>query len=141
MALSGLAVATGIARSPLAEPRWPLVAAAVVLVVLGLGSLLTIPWARWTAVGAGIFGIVLVTEGLLRERLPDLVRDPLPATVRAWLRDLARPLYPATVFLVLAFLAGGLLLLVGRPRRARIAVGVLFAAPLVALQVMRVMGR
>ena len=140
MVLAGGALAAGVARSPSAEHRWPLVAAAVVLVVLGLGSSLTISWARWTAVGAGVVAAVLVAEDLIRDRLPDLMPDPLPPVVRAWLRDLLRPLYPATLFFVLAFLAGGLLLLVGRPRRARLAIGVLLAAPLVVLQVIRVIG-
>jgi hypothetical protein len=139
--LAGGALAAGVARSPSSEHRWPLVAAAVVLVVLGLGSSLTISWARWTAVGAGVVAAVLVAEDLVRDRLPDLAGDPLPPVVRAWLRDLLRPLYPATRFFVLAFLAGGLLLLVGRPRRARLAIGVLLAAPLVVLQVIRVIGR
>ena len=131
MALSGGALAIGLAKYPASEHRWPLVAAALILAVLGLELLLKVFFARWVAVVVAVMAAVLVSEDLIRHRLPDLFRDPLPPVARDFLRDLIRDPVPARILFFMGFLAGCVLLLVGRPRGVRIAVGVLLAAPLV----------
>ncbi|HET8539856.1 MAG TPA: hypothetical protein VFL83_08295 [Anaeromyxobacter sp.] len=135
------ALGAGLARHPPSAHRWPLLAGAVLLAVLGAGALLKLSWARWAAVGAGLLAAVIAAEDLLRERLPDLVGDPVPPAIRASLRSALHPLHPWTILLVLAFVAGALLLLLGRPRRARIAAGAVLASPLVVLLVIRALAR
>jgi hypothetical protein len=141
MAVSSGALAIGLAKHPFGEHRWPLLAAALILAVLGLELLLKVSWARWAAGVFAVVAAVLVSEDLLRDRLPGLIRDPLPAVVRDPLRNLIREPQRAEIFFFLGFLAGCLLLLVGRPRGVRIAAGVLLAAPLVVVEIMRAVGR
>jgi hypothetical protein len=113
------------------------VAAVALVAALGVGSLLKLSFARWAAAVAAVGGAVVLSEDLMRVRLPGLVRDPVPPAVRALLRGLSNPLYPAKILFTFAFAAGILLLLVGRPRRARLAAGALLACPLVVLQAFR----
>ena len=61
--------------------------------------------------------------------------------VRAYLRDLIRVPAPAEILVFMGFLAGCVLLLVGRPRAVRIVLGVLLAAPLVAVEITRTFAR
>jgi len=137
MAVSSGALAIGFAKFPASEHRWTLVAAALLLAVLGLELLLKVSLARWAAVVLAVAAVALVSEDLARDRLPDLFRDPLPPVIRAWLRALLRDPLPAKIPSFMGFLAGCVLLLVGRPRAVRIAAGVLLAAPLVVVAIMR----
>jgi hypothetical protein len=84
---------------------------------------------------------VVLVEALLRVLLPGLVRDPLPGPIRQLLRDLIRDHQPRKLLLLLAFDAGCLLLIAGRPRRNRIVAGLLLAAPLLALELIAALGR
>jgi hypothetical protein len=134
MTAGGGALAVGLARFPGGEHRWPLLAAALVLGVLGVALALEASWARWSAAAAALVAAAIVAEDLLRERGPWSLHDPLPPAIRAPLRALLRAPRPAELFALalMAFLVACLLLLVGRPRTWRIAAGVLLAAPLVA---------
>ncbi len=128
------ALAVGLARFPAGEHRWPLLAGALVLGVLGVALALEASWARWSAAAGALVAAAIVAEDLLRERGPWTLHDPLPPAIRAPLRALLRAPRPAELFALalVGFLVGCLLLLVGRPRAWRIAAGVLLAAPLVA---------
>ncbi|HEX9051219.1 MAG TPA: hypothetical protein VF841_11870 [Anaeromyxobacter sp.] len=137
LVVSGAALATAWARAPAAAQRGSVVAAAAVVVALGLGALLGGAFARWAAAFAAIAGAAVLAEDLVRVRLPGLLRDPVPPAARAVLRGLTNPLYPAKIAFTYAFVAGILLLVAGRPRRVRIAAGVLLALPLVVLQAFR----
>jgi hypothetical protein len=141
MAVSSGALAIGFAKHPAGEHRWALLAAVVVLAALGLALLLKASWARWAAVVLAVVAAVPVPEHLIRVRFPGLIRDPLPAALRDPVRDLIRGFQPATTFFFMGFVAGCLLLFVGRPRGVRIAAGVLLAAPLVAVEIMRAFAR
>jgi hypothetical protein len=134
---SGVALAAAWVRSPAAAHRWSVVAGVALVVALGLASLLAVSFARWAAAVGGIAAAVVVSEDLMRVRWPGLLRDPVPPAVRAFLRELTNPLYPAKIAFTFAFVAGILLLLVGRPRRLRLAAGALLACPLVVLQAFR----
>lgn len=136
LALMGAAVAAALAGR-LAMPdsgahRWRLLVVAAALVGLGVALLLKASLARWSAVVLGGVGALVLSEALLRVVVPGLVRDPLPAPARQLLRNLIRDHDPRTLLLLLAFDIGCLLLVVGRPRGRRIAVGLLLAAPLLA---------
>lgn len=137
MAVTSLVLAIGFARHPVTEHRWPLVAAMVVLALLGLELLLKVSPARWLVIAIALLAGVLASEDLVRARLPELMRDPLPPAVRALLRDVIRALYPIHVLLASGLLAGSLLLVVGRPGRARIAAGILLATPLAIFEIVR----
>ncbi len=137
LVVSAGALATGWVRAPPGEHRWSVVAAVALVAALGVGSLLKLSLARWAAAVAAVGAAVVLSEDLMRVRLPGLVRDPVPPAVRALLRGLSNPLYPAKILFTFAFGAGILLLLVGRPRRARLAAGALLACPLVVLQAFR----
>ncbi len=137
MAVSSGALAIGFARYPAGEHRWTVLAAGLILGVLGLELLLKVSFARWTAVVFAVVAAVFVSEHLIRDRLPDLFRDPLPAAIRDWLRDLIRDPLPVKIPFFMGFLAGCVVLLVGRPGGVRIAAGVLLAAPLVVVEIMR----
>jgi len=141
LVVSGGALAIGFAKLPIGEHRWPLLAAVVILAVLGLELLLKVPFARWAAVVLAVVAAVLVSEDLIRDRLPDLFRDPLPAVVRHGLRDLIRDPLPTKIPFFMGFLAGCVLLVGGRPRGVRIATGVLLAAPLVIIEITRAFAR
>jgi len=141
VAVNGGALAIGFAKYPASEHRWTLLAAALILAVLGLELLLKVSLARWAAVVSAVVAAALVSEDLIRDRLPDLFRDPLPAVIRDWLRDLIRDPLPVKIPFFMGFLAGCVLLLVGRPRGVRIAAGVLLAAPLVVVEIMRAFAR
>lgn len=136
-----LAVSSGAFAFPFAkypgEHRWPLLAAVLILAVLGLELLLKVFLARWVAAGSAAVAAVLVSEDLLRVRLPGLFRDPLPPGVRQQLRNLIGDHSPANLLFFMGFFAGCLLLIVGRPRAVRIAAGLLFAAPLVVVEIAR----
>lgn len=137
LVVSAGALATAWVRSPPGEHRWSVVVAVALVAALGVGSLLELSFARWAAAIASVGGAAVLAEDLMRVRLPGLVRDPVPKAVRAALRELSNPLYPAKILLTFAFAAGILLLLAGRPRRARLAAGALLACPLVVLQAFR----
>jgi hypothetical protein len=136
MAVSSGALAIGFAKYP-TEHRWPLLAAVLILAVLGLELLLKVFFARWAAVGFAALAAVLVSEDLIRVRLPGLFRDPLPPAVRQHLRNLIGDHSPANLLFFMGFFAGCLLLIVGRPRAVRIAAGLLLAAPLAVVQIAR----
>lgn len=135
--VSSAALAIAWVRSPAAAHRWSVVAAVAIVLALGVGSLLALSFARWAAVVAAIAAAVIVSEDLMRVRLPGLVRDPVPPPVRAFLRELTNPLYATKIAFTFAFVGGMLLLLLGQPRRRRLAAGALLACPLVVLQVFR----
>ena len=130
MTVTSLVLAIGFARDPVVEHRWPLVAAMVLLAVLGLELLMKVSPARWVVIAIALVGALLVSEDLVRARVPDLMPDPLPAALRVPLREVIRALYPMNVVLASGLLAGSLLLVIGRPRRVRVAAGLLLAAPL-----------
>src|SRR5512142_2912890 len=119
--VSGGALATAWVRSPAAAHRWSVIAAVALVAALGLGSLVAVSFARWAAAVAAVATTVVVSEDLVRVRWPGLLRDPVPPAVRGFLRELTNPLYPAKIAFTFAFVAGVLLLLVGRPGRLRIA--------------------
>jgi hypothetical protein len=137
LAATGGALATGLAKVPAGEHRWPLLAAVVVLAVLGLALLLGVSAARWIVAAVAVVAAAVVAEHLIRDRLPDLMRDPLPVLARARLRDLLRPLGRAAMLASLGLQAGCVVLVAGRPRRVRIAVGAILAAPLLVLAILR----
>jgi hypothetical protein len=137
LAVTSLVVAIGFARHPVTEHRWPLVAAMVLLAVMGLELLLKVSPARWILIAIALLAAVLALDDLARARVPDLMRDPLPPAVRALLRDVIRALYPIHILLASGLLAGSLLLVVGRPGRARTAAGVLLAMPLAIIEIVR----
>jgi len=141
MVVSSAALTIGFAKYPASAHRWSLLAAVLILAVLGLELLLKVSLARWAAVIFAVVAAVLVSEDLIRDRLPDLFRDPLPAVVRDYLRDLIHEPVPAKILFFMGFLAGCVLLLVGRPRVVRIAAGVLLAAPLVVVEITRAFAR
>jgi hypothetical protein len=137
MALTSLVIAIGFARSPATAHRWALVAAAVVLLVLGVELLLKVRPARWIVIAAALMALSLAAEGVLRERVPELVRDPLPPGVRVALRSVIHALHPLRILLASGLLGGILLLVAGRPGRWRMAAGVLIAAPLALGEIIR----
>jgi hypothetical protein len=137
LAVTGLVLAIGFARHPVTEHRWPLVAAMALLALLGLELLLKVSPARPVAIAIALLAAVLALEDLVRARAPDLMRDPLPPAARALLRDVIRALYPMNILLASGLLAGSLLLVVGRPGRARIAAGALLATPLAVVEIVR----
>jgi len=139
MVAAGLALAWGFGENPTAEHRWALLAGAAALVVLGTAALVALPAARWAAGVAGAIAAVVVSEDLVRARLPDLFRDLLPAVLRAPLRDLLGDLGLLAATSLVAFAAGALLLVVARPGRVRIAVGVALSLPAIAVAVLRVL--
>lgn len=141
MAVGGLALLVGFAMGAAGGYRWAALAAGLVLVVLALELLLRVSAGRWIALAAAAVGALVAAEGLLRQAAPDLFQDPLPDPVRPLLRDLLRDLRPAGVWSVLAFAVGCLLLVVGRPGRARIAAGVVLAVPLVVIEMIWLFGR
>jgi hypothetical protein len=140
MALGGAATAYGF-LAQLAEHRWRLLASAVVLAALGVALLLKVRAARWAAAAVAVVAAAVVAEALLRQRFPDLVRDPLPALVRERLRELLRDVPLAGALSLVGFDVGALLLVAGRPRAWRVAAGVLLAAPLLVLELLRALGR
>jgi hypothetical protein len=131
MVLAAAALAAHLARLPSGGHRWPALAAAVLVALLGVGSLLGGAWARWAAGSTAVVAAVALAEELLRERLPGLLPDPLPSAARAAAGALLRPVHPLQLVPLLAFAAGVFALLVGRPRGVRIGAGLLLAAPLV----------
>jgi len=137
MAVTSLALALGFARDPATDHPWPLVAAIVLLGVLGLELLIKVHPARWVVAAAVPISAVILSESLVRARAPGLMPDPLPPVVRAALRDAIRALSPTTLLLVAGLLVGSLVLVVGRPGRARIAAGALLAAPLAIAGIVR----
>ncbi len=137
MIAAGIAVGAVLARNPAAGQRWAMLAVAVLLAALGVGALLEAAWARWTALGAAVVAALLAAEDAVRERLPGLAGDPVPPAIRAWPRATLHPLHPWPIFLVLAFAVGTTVLLVGRPRRVRMAAGIALAAPLLVLLAIR----
>jgi hypothetical protein len=137
LALTGVVVAIGFARHPVTEHRWPLVVAAALLLVLGIELLLKVSPARWVVIAGALIALIVVSEDLLRARVPDLTRDPLPPALRIALQELIQALYPMRLPLAAGLLGGTLLLVAGRPGRARIAVGVLVAAPLAVAEIVR----
>jgi hypothetical protein len=137
MAATSLALAIGLARHPATEHLWPLVAAMALLALLGLELLLMVSAARWVVIAIASAAAILASEDLLRARVPDLMRDPLPPAVRVLLREVIRAVSPVDILLASGLLAGTLLLIVGRPGRARIAAGVLLATPLAIVRVVR----
>jgi hypothetical protein len=137
LALTGVVVAIGFARHPVTEHRWPLVVAAALLLVLGIELLLKVSPARWVVIAGALIALIVVAEDLLRARVPDLTRDPLPPALRIALQELIHALYPMRLPLAAGLLGGTLLLVAGRPGRARIAVGVLVAAPLAVAEIVR----
>lgn len=135
--VSAGALATGWVRSPSAEHRWSAIVAIVLVAALGVGSVAKLGFARWAAGSAAILAAAVLSEDLMRVRLPGLVRDPIPPALRAVVRELSNPLYGTKILFTFAFTVGILLLVAGRPRRVRIAAGVLLACPLVLLQAFR----
>ncbi len=134
---SGAALAVAWVRFAGAGHRWSVAVGVAVVLALGAGALLKVSLARWAAAAVAIAGAVVLAEDLVRVRLPGLFRDPIPPALRAVLRGLSNPLYPAKIAFTFAFVAGLVLLLAGRPRRVRLALGVLLACPLLALQALR----
>lgn len=135
------AATRGFAVIPPGAHRWRLLAIGVALAGLGAALLLKASLARWAAVACAAVGVVILLEGLVRDLSPGLVRDPLPAAGRQLLRDLIRDHQPRKLLSLLGFHAGGLLLLIGRPRPARIAAGALLALPLLVALVLAGVGR
>lgn len=126
-----------LARHAAGAHPWRSIAAAALLAVLGIAAALKRTWARWAAAGAAVLALVLLAEDLIRTRLPALLPDPVPLAIRAPVRELIRPLHPVNVALALAFAAGAVLLLAGRPGRVRLATGVALAAPLLVALAIR----
>lgn len=140
MVATAVVPAIAFAKQPSLAGGWPFLAAILVLAALGLAALLTVPLARWLSAALAVLYGAAVAEAVVRERLPGLARDPLPAAVREALRALV-PGAPAQRLVVAAFLAGCLVLVVARPGRVRIAIGVLLALPLAALELVRALTR
>lgn len=140
LAVSGAALLVGFLKHPASVYRWPALAAASVLLVLALELLLKVNAGRWIVVVAALLVVLIASEGALRERVPDLFRDPLPDPVRRFLRDVLRDLRLTGIASVAASAASCLLLVVGRPRWPRIAAGAVLAVPLVALLILHAAG-
>jgi hypothetical protein len=137
LVLTSLVLAIGFARNPVVEHRWPLVAAMALLLLLGLELLLGVSPVRWVAIGLALIALILVAEDQLRARLPELMADPLPPALRVALQGPIRALQPLRLPLAAGLLGGTLLLVAGRPRRGRIAAGVLLSAPLALAEIVR----
>ena len=137
LALTSVVLAIGYIQHPVAIQRWPFVAATVLLLVLGLELLLKVSPARWVVIAVALIALSLASEDLLRARAPDLMRDPLPPALRVALQGVLRALYPLRILLASGLAGGTLLLVAGRPRRWRIAAGVLLATPLAIAEVVR----
>jgi hypothetical protein len=137
LALTGAILTIGFARHPSTPHRWPLVAAMVILGILGLELLLKVARARWVALGVSLVALILVVEDQLRVRAPELMPDPLPAAARAALQGLLRLLDPLRTLLAAGMLVGVLVLVFGRPGRGRIVAGALLAAPLALAEIVR----
>lgn len=133
IAVNGLALLIGFLRHPASEYRWALLGTAAFLVLLALELLLKVRAGRWVALVAVVVAALIVSEGVVRERVPDLFRDPLPDPIRRFLRDVLRDLRTTGISFVLGFDVGCLLLVIGQPRKVRIAAGVALAVPLAAL--------
>jgi hypothetical protein len=88
-------------------------------------------------IAIALIALILVSEGLLRARVPDLMRDPLPPALRVAMQGVIRALHPLRTLLASGLLGGTLLLVAGRPGRGRIAAGVLIAAPLAVAEIVR----
>lgn len=140
MAVNGAALLLGFVRPPASEYRWVAIATASVVVVLALDLLLKVPSGRWITAVAAVAAALVVSESVVRERVPDLFRDPLPAPIRRFLRDLLRDLRLTGISSVLGFAVGCVVLVVGRPGWIRIAAGVILAAPLAAITVIWMIG-
>ena len=138
-ALAG--VAGPLAMSPAGAHRWRILAFAAALAGLGIGLALKVSLARFAAAALAGAAALVLSEALLRVVLPGLVRDPLPAPARQLLRNLIRDHDPRRLLLLLAFDAGCLLLVVGQPRRRRIVVGLVLAAPLLVRALAVALGR
>jgi hypothetical protein len=141
LAANAVALLVGFVRHPASDHRWALLGTSFVLVVLALELLLKVDAGRWIVVAAAVLVALVVSEGVLRERVPDLFRDPLPDPIRRFLRDVLRDLGPTGMSSVLGLAAGCLLLVIGRPGRIRIAAGVVLALPLAVLEMIFVLGR
>ncbi len=141
IAVNGLALLVGFAMGAADRYRWAVLATGSVLVVLAFELLLRVAAGRWIALVAAAVALLIVAEGVVRERVPDLFQDPLPDPIRRLLRDLLGDLRPAGLSSVLAFAVGCLLLVVGRPGRKRIAAGVVLAVPLLVLEMIWLSGR
>jgi len=137
MVLTSLVLAIGFARNPVSAHRWPLVAAMVLLAVLGLELLLKVSWARWVALALASAALLFAMEDLLRARLPELMRDPLPPAIRAALHGPIGALSTVRLLTAGAMLGGTLLLVIGRPGRRRIVAGLVVAAPLAVGEIVR----
>ncbi|MGB8931263.1 MAG: hypothetical protein WCC48_08455 [Anaeromyxobacteraceae bacterium] len=137
MALTSVVLAVGFARHPVTEHRWALVAAMVLLAVLGLELLLKVSAARWVVAVIALAALLLASEELLRAWLPSLVADPLPPALRAALQGVIGALNTLRILLASGLFGGTLLLVIGRPGRWRIAAGVLLAAPLALFEIVR----
>jgi hypothetical protein len=140
LALTAVVLAIGFARDPATAHRWTLVAATVLLAVLGLELLLKVSPARWVVIAVALIALFLASEELLRAWLPSLVADPLPPALRVALQGVLRALHPLRILLASGLAGGTLLLVAGRPRRWRIAAGVLLAAPLAIAEIVRWLG-
>ncbi len=140
-AVNGVALLIGFLRHPASEYRWVVLGAASVLLVLALELLLKVHAGRWITLVAAVVVALIVSEGVVRERVPDLFRDPLPDPIRHFLRDVLRDLRPTGISFVLGFEVGCLLLVIGQPGRMRIAAGVALAVPLAVLETILVFGR
>jgi hypothetical protein len=134
-------LAAGVAHDPSRPQRWLLLAALLVLAVLGVALLIGLGWARWVVAASAIAAAALVSEHAVRDRLSWLVRDPLSAAARAFVRGVLRELPPTSLLVVAGFAAGCLLLVVGRPRRVRLVVGALLAASPIASELVRALAR
>lgn len=137
LAVTGVVLAIGFARTLVVEYRWPLVAATVVLLVLGLELLFKVSSARWVAIALAGLALLVVGEVMLRARWPDLVLDPLSPAARLALDGLVGALYPLRLGLASGLLAGTIVLVAGRPGRWRIVVGALAAASLAVAEAVR----
>ncbi len=137
LALTSVVLAIGFARAPATAHLWALVAAMVLLAVLGLELLLKVSPARWVVIAIALIALILVSEDLLRARVPDLMADPLPPALRAALHGAIGALQPLRILLAPGLLVGILLLVAGRPGRWRIAAGVLIATPLAVAEIVR----
>jgi hypothetical protein len=141
LAAAAGALAATLAKDFATPHRWSLLAALFVLAVLGVALLIGLGWARWAVALSAVVAVALASEHLVRDRLPGLMRDPLPAAIRAPLQVVLRELGPTNLLLVTGFAAGSLLLVAGRPRRVRLAAGLLLAAPPIAFELVRALAR
>ncbi|HSM92957.1 MAG TPA: hypothetical protein VLT47_08700 [Anaeromyxobacteraceae bacterium] len=135
LALTGGVLAVGFARNPGVEHRWPLLASALILVVLGLELLLKVTGARWVAIAVAAIALLVGAEDLLRVRAPELMRDPLPLALRSPLHGVLGALGPVRILSAAGLIVGGLLLLTGRPRPWRIVAGALVGASLAVAEI------